>query len=108
MPFPDGAFDYLVCVRFMCHLPAVVRRQVMSEMVRVTSQTLIVHYLSASLLPLSLLERRVARDLEGSPARIVESRRLSWYVRSSALVAIERARPCGRAGRGGRGPRTGA
>lgn len=44
MPFADGAFDGVTCIRLMHHLPATIRPLVLAELARVSRRWVIVSY----------------------------------------------------------------
>jgi ubiquinone/menaquinone biosynthesis C-methylase UbiE len=104
LPFEDNSFDYLTSYRLMCHLPQKIRRKVISEMVRVTRKVVLVNYHFESFSPLALFNRffrknsyanypvssrDLTEDLVGLNVDLLEIHKLSWYERSSALVALQ-------------------
>ncbi|MFN8005746.1 MAG: class I SAM-dependent methyltransferase [Terriglobia bacterium] len=106
--FKDNSFDYLVSFRFILHLPAEVRRLVLSEMVRVTRRTLAINFYFSYPTPVLLInqlfrrkesipphrfrESRLAAEFEGLGVEIREVHKLSWFDRNWALVILERHR----------------
>jgi len=109
LPFETGEFDCVVSFRLMCHLPRKARQNVLKELARVTRDILAVNYhvdvksplmlfnklfrKQAAHLPYPLRQRDL--DLEISDLdldlEILETRKLSWFERSSALVVMRRA-----------------
>ncbi len=106
LPFDDNTFDYLVSFRFFCHLPPPVRLEVLTEMCRVTKQTLAINYHFESNAPLALFNRnfrphsypafpaRMEEVLSSAKAlhlRIGAVQYLSWYERCSAIVIFHKS-----------------
>jgi len=105
LPFRDNALDYLVSFRLMCHLPKDIRRTVLSEMLRVTSDILAVNYhfdvntplmwfnkiFRADTCPTYPLSRADFRDeISGMNLEVCDMKTLSWYERSSTLVIMKK------------------
>lgn len=79
LPFQDGTFDGIVCVRLMGHVPPTLRLQILSEMKRVTKEWIIaVYYMSDAATD---LKRAIKGTLGKAPQM--------WFPISSRALELE-------------------
>jgi ubiquinone/menaquinone biosynthesis C-methylase UbiE len=105
LPFHDGAFGLVTCLRFFGHLPPEVREVILKEMSRVTKRHLIIaYYHRRAIAPLKdfvskmrghkaprylVTEEQFRRELEACSLRLVETRGTGFQL-SGRVHLLER------------------